>query len=141
MSRARRTPLHKAHGFELPKLSDAAEAMSKYIADVMGLFATAENFDGMIWYVGADRSVTFFARCPNLFRHGEEDVEPIRAEDIALLEQCLADLGTWSGLLPELFAARKRGQRPAYGWLLDHAVTPQLMSLFEGCEKDRSDGE
>ena len=60
-----------------------------------------------------------YADCSDVFGWAVADAEPIEsAEDVALLERCLADLQAATGerypsWLTELYAARRRNSRPA----------------------------
>jgi len=105
----------------------APPAPDGYCETVLRIYNRADNFDGLLWACGPG-GIRFFARCPNLFRWADEDAELIGPHDIELLEQCLADLGPWTGFLSELFTVRKRGARPLWMWL---AENPNVADIFE----------
>lgn len=126
----KRTAAHKARTVR----PAAPKQPPTHTETVLRIYAGADNFDGLIWNWAPDGGIQFFARCPNLFTWTEEDIEYIGPDDIDLLEQCAADLGAWTGFLSELFASRKRGQRPQRMWL---AENPGVEKIFEDCGPPR----
>lgn len=68
-----------------------------------------------LWWSFTDGKPQLYAKCSDFFEWGTADNEEIHPEDLDLLEQCVKDVteldhtNMWAG---ELFAARKRKQRP-----------------------------
>lgn len=108
-----------------------------YILRVLRAFQKADSGD-LLWHVDGDQ-VRFSANCSDVFAWGTADAEPIDPPDLDALEKALADLVAthdrdeiWVG---ELYAARRRGERPMnrYVELLPPAVRP----LFEAAGPPR----
>lgn len=109
-------------------------------AVVLAAFEKADNYESLMWRVthvpGREADVKLLALCSDFFYLATADCEEIEAGDIALLEQCLADLtGTDEEFyLAELFAARKRKMRPhrsAY-----KGMAAAVAALFDACSTE-----
>jgi hypothetical protein len=114
-----------------------------YVADVLRIFQQADVYDGLLWQVPPDGTVTFAAMCSDCFWWGTADAEDIEPDDIELLQRCLDDLqkfGDEDYLIGNLFAARKRGMRPMRLWL-ETLETPATVTLFmaAGPKRDPKD--
>lgn len=111
--------------------------------DVLELFYLADLCDGLMWST-KDGVVTFSTLCSDVFWWGTADAEGITPDDLPLLHQCLADLREVDQeyLVPELFAARKRGLRPMRLWLYGGGVlsavpNAKALPLFEAAGPER----
>ena len=109
-------------------------------ARVLAAFEKAEDFESLSWRVTLKpyyvTGIKMFAGCSDFFHLATADAEEITADDIPLLETCLADLLTTGEeyYLAELFAGRKRKMRPhrsAY-----KGMTPAVAALFDGCSTE-----
>lgn len=114
-------------------------------AEVFALFAEADDFDcGVFWRVdmtpGANREMTLFAECNDLFFWATADAEPITVADVPLLRQALGDLRPLRAEyeMGHLFAARKRKLRPQKPCYKD--IDPGVAALYDACctEEERA---
>lgn len=93
----------------------------EYTRDVLDFFAKLDLREELLWHV-KDGMINFSVMCSDLFAWGCADAEPIRPEDLKLLQLCKFDLLQFGSeslcrYLAPLFAARKRGMRPMRLWL------------------------
>lgn len=108
---------------------------------VFAIFEKAECRESLLWRVLND-SIEFSADVSDVFAWGGADAETIGYQDLPLLVETWADLTHLDKLvwLPELYAARKRGERPqgaAYPSALDGW---KLKELFDACGPVRTTG-
>lgn len=109
-------------------------------ARVMAAFEKADDYESLMWRVKLRpyyvTQITMLALCSDFFYLATADCEEIEAGDIALLEQCLADLtGTGEEFwLAELFAARKRKMRPHRSACKGMAAP--VAALFDACSTE-----
>jgi hypothetical protein len=99
-----------------------------------------DNTDSLWWRFDGDK-VRLFAQCSDFFEWGTADLEEILPEDVDLLEQCVKDvieLDRTNMYAGELFAARKRKQRPQGACYKN--LPESLWPLFDACgpERERS---
>lgn len=108
-----------------------------YVVRVLSLFAQADCRDSLFWHVNGD--VEFFAQCSDFFWWGTADLEEIKRDDLDLLAECLRDLAEIDTkyMMPELFAARKRGMRPQHAVLTGMQNHVELWELFAACGPER----
>jgi hypothetical protein len=99
------------------------QARLDFIETILLIFDTAECRDELMWTGRwADGVIRFSAQCSDIFEWATADAEGIETEqDIDLLRQCLAELSEADQrhgrhYLAELYAARKRHQRPQGAW-------------------------
>jgi hypothetical protein len=104
-----------------------------HAAEVMALFGFphgADNAGSLQWHTRDDGAILFSADCSDTFAWGTADSEQIDESDMPLLRRCFDDLravhGEW--VLGELYAARKRGERPMHRWM--KRETPDVQALF-----------
>lgn len=97
--------------------ADRVELSAELIRRV--LVTTGFDYTGDLFWRHDHGVLTMYANCSDFFAWACADCEPIEtAADVELLEQCLADLRSATGerypmWLTELYAARRRGRRPA----------------------------
>lgn len=95
-------------------MKDANDALLVFM-----LFGRNDDRDSL-WYRilnSTHPSMELSALCNEVFEVASADSEPVESRDIPLLESCYDDLynsgpGHGLGYLGELYAARKRSQRP-----------------------------
>lgn len=109
-----------------------------YILRVLTVYERAESSD-LMWRVEGD-TVRFSAICSDTFGWALADAENIEVDDLELLERTLDDLQAadhygdcW---VSELFAARKRGERPMNRYM-ETITAPALRALFEQAGPER----
>jgi hypothetical protein len=114
-------------------------------ARVLAAFEKADDFESLMWRVTLKpycvTEIKMFAGCSDFFHLATADAEEITADDLPLVEQCVADLGGTGEefYLAELFAARKRKMRPlrsAY-----KGMAPAVAALFDGCSTEEERAE
>jgi len=108
---------------------------------VMAIFQKSECTESLMWRV-LDDSIAFSVNISDVFAWGGADAEEISYQDLPLLVETWADLTVLDKTLwlPELYAARKRGERPqgaAYPSALDGW---KLKELFDACGPVRTTG-
>ena len=112
----------------------------EFIRRVLAAFDTWHKTD-VFWRVEPD-GVRFFAEVSDVFVWGSADAEEVRPEDLEELERAKADLiavqGNEPSCLPELYAARKRGERPQGAWY--HYAETAVHPLFDACGPHREVG-
>lgn len=105
----------------------------EFIRRVLAAFDTWHKAD-VFWRV-EPAGVKFFADVSDVFCWGSADCEEVRREDLADLERARADLDALENgeptCLAELYAARKRGQRPQGAWY--RGLEAALRPLFDAC--------
>lgn len=93
-----------------------------FILKVLDMISTENLHEDLLWHV-KDGSVHFSTMCSDFFHWGCADAEEVETEeDLALLKQCLTDLGAISDVADVLYgvllyASRRRGMRPMSLWL------------------------
>lgn len=118
-------------------------------AAVFAAFERADGNESLMWRVNmADegRDLKLFALCNDVFFWATADAEEITADDVPLLEECLADLDKCADrwvtcYLAELFAARKRKLRPQKPFYKD--MPEDVAALFDACctAEERAEAE
>lgn len=119
---------------------DAAVSVD-FLRRVLAVFAF-DNCDDLWWRTDGEYApATFFVLCNDLFEWGTADVEPIRIEDLPLLEQTAEDVRPLVPMLNcvgDLFAARKRQMRPQGA---SYKYIPEVLwPLFDACGPERETG-
>jgi hypothetical protein len=109
-----------------------------YILRVLTVYERAES-SNLMWRVEGD-TVRFSANCSDTFGWALADAENIEVDDLELLERTLDDLQAadhygdcW---ISELFATRKRGERPMNRYM-ETITAPALRALFEQAGPER----
>lgn len=110
-----------------------------FIEAILRILDEADCHDGLYWNSRrGDGVIHLSVRCSDVFEWGTADGEDIETdEDVELLRQCLADLNEASEdygdcYLPELYAARRRRQRPQGAWF-----APKRWELADGAGEIR----
>lgn len=118
-------------------MNDAAAELD-FIHRVLAVFAF-DNCDDLWWRTDGEYApVTLFVLCNDVFEWGTADAEPIRPEDLPLLEQAAEDVRPLVSMLNgvgDLYVARKRGMRPqgaSYKY-----IDEKLWPLFNACGPER----
>ncbi len=117
---------------------------------VFAVFERGDDYESLIWRVDAKPYyvpvIKLFATCNDVFFWATADAEEITADDVPLLEACLADLEkcgeSWAiAYLAELFAARKRHLRPQKPFYKD--MPADVAALFDACctAEERAEAE
>ncbi len=120
-----------------------------FVARVLAVFDQYDQRDDLYWRCGAKwgggeyhSPASFFVNCSDVFYWGCADGEEITPDNIAMLEQAMADCeavdkvaGTCSAAW--LFAARVRQMRPQGASYPGEAA---LWALFDACGPERAVG-
>lgn len=105
----------------------------EFIRRVLAAFDTWHKAD-VFWRVEPD-GVKFFADVADVFVWGSADCEEVRREDVVDLERAKVDLlaieGSEPTCLAELYAARKRRERPQGAWY--RGTETAVRALFDAC--------
>lgn len=115
------------------------QAAYDFVLEVLTIFDRCDTHSTFFWRVYPD-GLRLLANCSDIFWWGSADCEEITPNDLPLLRSCAGDLKAideemW---LAELYAARRRGDRPQ-GAVLQHA-SPELVDLFARCGPPQKTG-
>jgi hypothetical protein len=108
-----------------------------YILRVLRLFQKIDT-GGLLWHVDGDQ-VRFSADCSDCFAWASADAEPVDPGDLDDLGRAYKDLHSLPGgeeiWTTELYAARKRGERPMPRFMQE--VPEAVRPLFEAAGPPR----
>lgn len=123
------------------------------LEDIVAVLRIAHEIDNTFYCrVTDDGDVTFMANVNDTFSFATADCEPISTrEDVAVLRSCIEDLKAtgddlWDCYVEQLYAARKRGERPAgfcytdeRGWLTTGKLSTAALFDAAGPHRTGSD--
>lgn len=105
-----------------------------YTHRVLAVFAS-DAATSLWWRVDGDYApITFFVHVSDVFRWDTADLERIDPVDVPLLEKTAADIqqiGEGEAWIAELYAARKRKERPQHAFY--HHIPAALHGAFDVC--------